>query len=291
MASGDEKIGHLIILTGYSGAGISSSLKYIQDLGYLWMDNPPLDGIVDLAERHCRVSGGTEGLVIGLHWRDYAQVGSLKPILERLTSLCRRLELIFLAADQDVLVSRYRETRRRHPMAKNCTVIEAISNEINALQPIRAMADTVIDTSLTTLPEHKDRLQQHFHRPGVAELAIVLRSFGFKFGLNTDADMVLDARFLPNPYYVPELRESTGLDPSVQAYLARDGDVLSFLDRLVDLFGYLLPRYQKEKKHYLTVDIGCTGGHHRSVFLVQRLAERLSSMGYQVLVRHRELER
>lgn len=291
MRDAEGKISHLVVLTGYSGAGISSSLKYIQDLGYLWMDNPPLAGVVELVERHQRKWGDAEGLVIGLHWRDYGEIDLLRGILDRLAAVTLRLELVFVEADQDVLVSRYRETRRRHPMARNRTVTEAVAEEIKALQSLREMADTVFDTSQTTLPEHKERLQRHFCSSGGPDLVIVLRSFGFKFGLNTDADMVLDARFLPNPYYIPELKEATGLDPSVQAYLAKDGDVQAFLDRLVELFGYLLPRYKKEKKHYFTVDIGCTGGHHRSVFLVQQLAERLGPVGYQVLVRHRELER
>jgi len=285
------KIGHLVIVTGYSGAGISSSLKVLQDLGFYWMDNPPLGGIVALVEQYCRASGDREGLVIGLHWRDHKSVGLMPGVLETLRPLCQRLELVFLEADAEVLVSRYRETRRRHPMAGNRTVTEAVMAEITALEPLRAMADQVLDTSLTTMPEHKDRLQHYFQRSHLADLVIVLRSFGFKFGLNTDADMVLDARFLPNPFYVPELKDATGLDAPVQSYLSKEGDVLSFLDRLVELFGYLLPRYQREKKHYFTVDIGCTGGHHRSVFLVQQLAMRLEPMGYQVLVRHRELER
>ncbi|MBF0435721.1 MAG: RNase adapter RapZ [Magnetococcales bacterium] len=287
----EGKIPHLVVLTGYSGAGISSSLKYIQDLGYMWMDNPPLPGIVGLVTGHVLNWGDAEGLVIGLHWRDYREISLLQSILERLREVTVHLELVFVEADQEVLVSRYRETRRRHPMARNRTVTEAVTEEIKALQPLRDRADTVFDTSQTTLPEHKERLQRHFSKTGEQDLVIVLRSFGFKFGLNTDADMVLDARFLPNPFYIPELKEATGLDPSVQAYLAKDGDVQAFLDRLVELFGYLLPRYKKEKKHYFTVDIGCTGGHHRSVFLVQQLAERLSPVGYQVLVRHRELER
>ncbi|HIJ84473.1 MAG TPA: RNase adapter RapZ [Magnetococcales bacterium] len=285
------KIGRLVIVTGYSGAGISSSLKYLQDIGYSWMDNPPLGGILALVEGCRRDLCGREGLVIGLHWRNYGHIELLQDTLGTLSGLCERLELVFLEAEAEVLVSRYRETRRRHPTAQNRTVIEAVREEIEALQPLRAMADTVLDTSLTTLPEHRERLQRRFYRSNVADLVIVLRSFGFKFGLNTDADMVLDARFLPNPFYVPELRDATGLDASVQEYLAKDGDVLAFLDRLVDLFGYLLPRYQSEKKHYFTVDIGCTGGHHRSVFLVHHLAQRLAPMGYQVLVRHRELER
>lgn len=285
------KIGHIIVLTGYSGAGISSSLKYLQDIGYHWMDNPPTGGIVALVESCRRDHGVLDGLAIGLHWRDRDRIEVLRETLAVLSGMCRRLELVFFEAAPEVLVSRYRETRRRHPLAENRTVTEAVEENVRALQPLRSMADTVFDTSLTTMPEHKDRLHQHFHRRRFPGLVIVLRSFGFKYGLNTDSDMVLDARFLPNPHYVPEIKAFTGLDEPVQAYLARDGDVQAFLDRLVELFGYLLPRYSKEKKRYFTVDIGCTGGRHRSVFLVQQMADRLGPMGYQVLVRHRELER
>ncbi|MBF0347375.1 MAG: RNase adapter RapZ [Magnetococcales bacterium] len=286
-----EKLDHLILLTGCSGAGISSSLKHLQDMGYAWMDNPPPGGIIALAQHYRPQQNATRGLVIGLHWREENAIEQLPLMLDALPGMAQRMELVFLEADPEVLVSRYRETRRRHPLANDRTVTEAVLVEIKALQPLRAMANRILDTSLTTLPEHKERLQRLFQPLPSANLIIVLRSFGFKFGLNTDADMVLDARFLPNPFYVPELKNATGLEAPVQEYLGRDGDVQEFLDRLVELFSYLLPRYEKEKKHYFTVDIGCTGGHHRSVFLVQQLAQRLGPMGYQVLVRHRELER
>ncbi|MBF0109340.1 MAG: RNase adapter RapZ [Magnetococcales bacterium] len=287
----EKQISHLVILTGCSGAGISSSLKHLQDMGFSWMDNPPPEGILSLIE-HSRAAPDTaKRWAIGLHWHEGYDIASLKSILETLSHKTRRMELVFLEAKPEVLVSRYRETRRRHPMAENRTVSEAVLKEINGLQPLRAMANTILDTSKTTLPEHKERLQRLFETKTSANLIIVLRSFGFKYGINTDADMVLDARFLPNPYYLPELRDLTGLEAPVQAFLAQDGDVQSFLDRLVELFAYLLPRYEMEKKHYFTIDIGCTGGHHRSVFLVRQLSQRLDSMGYQVLVRHRELER
>ena len=158
------------------------------------------------------------------------------------------------------------------------------------LEPVRALADLILDTSKTTVPELKDRLDQLYQDQLDANLLIIIRSFGFKFGVNTDADMVLDGRFLPNPFYDPELRPCSGLDEPVVRFLEKDGEALVFLDRLQPLFDYLIPRYRKEKKRYFTIDIGCTGGHHRSVYLVERLARRLQELGFQVLIRHRDLK-
>ncbi|MBF0143435.1 MAG: RNase adapter RapZ [Magnetococcales bacterium] len=282
---------HLVLVAGLSGAGKSSALKFLEDLGFSWVDNLPyrlLGGFLDHFPREGEV---VTRVAIGIHFRDEAGVAEFLGGFRQLAERAERLDLVFLEADFDRLVSRYRETRRRHPLAHCHTVREAISLEAVRLADIRALADHIIDTSTMTVPELKDRLDLLFHEGVGSDLVIFIRSFGFKHGTNTDADMVLDGRFLVNPYYDPELRHRTGLDEAVVHYLEKDGEALIFLDRLQALFDYLIPRYRREKKRYFTVDIGCTGGCHRSVYLVERLAGRLTAQGFRVLIRHRDVFR
>ncbi|MEO5365053.1 MAG: RNase adapter RapZ [Magnetococcus sp. WYHC-3] len=282
----------LVLVAGLSGAGKSSVLKFLEDLGFLWVDNPPFDLIGPLAEHHARHTPGTR-LAVGLHQRESAS-DTPEQYIHRLPELrqkCQRLDLVFVEAHPDVLVTRYRETRRRHPLSHAHSVRESILLEGRRLEPLRSKADLVIDTSLLTVPQLKDRLAQIFRDSHNLRLQVILRSFGFKQGLGTDADMVLDARFLPNPHYQPDLRPLTGMDAPVRDYLDRATETQEFFQRIQGLLEYLLPLYEHEKKQYLTVDIGCTGGRHRSVYLVERLASVLGARGVPVLVRHRELER
>ncbi|WP_130472986.1 RNase adapter RapZ, partial [Candidatus Magnetaquicoccus inordinatus] len=289
-------ISHLVLLTGLSGAGKSIALKYLEDLGFYWTDNLP----ISLIPAYLQYLQGTGEEVIrvavGIHLREGESLSRLQSDYQRIAEWAVHCELLFFEANPETLVNRYQETRRRHPLTHGCTVREAILLERQAMEPVRAMADLVIDTSRTTTPQLKDRLAQLFHEMQVerrqeGELTIFLRSFGFKYGANTDADMVLDGRFLPNPYYDPALRPYNGREEPVIRFLERDGEALAFLDRLQSLFDYLIPRYQKEKKRYFTVDIGCTGGYHRSVFLVEQLSQRLQQQGFMVLLRHRDLHR
>ncbi|MBF0124728.1 MAG: RNase adapter RapZ [Magnetococcales bacterium] len=286
-------IRYLVLVTGFSGSGRSSTLKYLEDLGFFWVDNLPLQLIpafMDYLEeeevqRYQRAA-------IGVHVRGSGCLALLDNCRQQLLTLVEQVETLFLEANFEQLVRRYRETRRRHPLAVDRTVREAIELEAVYLEPLRATADLIIDTSAMTVPALKERLDLIFHlgpRSVTADLVIFLRSFGFKYGTNSDADMVLDGRFLANPYYDPLLRTLTGLDEPVQRFLEQNGEAEVFLDRLQALFDYLVPRYRQEKKRYLTVDIGCTGGQHRSVYLVVQLARRLQQRGFQVLSRHRDL--
>lgn len=306
------KIDHLVLLTGLSGAGKSCALNYLEDIGFCWTDNLPLPLIStylshflhkkregDVLEAPLKRAEGGEvptRVAMGLHFRDRACLESFQSVYQKLSGVAERTELLFMEANFDTLISRYRETRRRHPMAKGHTVQEAIFLEMQALEPIRAMADLIIGTSQTTIPQLKDRLDQLFQEntydgPDASTMTIFIRSFGFKFGVSTDADMVLDGRFLPNPYYDPELRPFNGCDEPIIRFLEKDGEALDFLHRLQSMFDYLIPRYQREKKLYFTIDIGCTGGQHRSVFLVEQLTKRLRHQGFRVLMRHRDLDR
>ncbi|MBF0427153.1 MAG: RNase adapter RapZ [Magnetococcales bacterium] len=288
-----DRIAHMVLVTGLSGAGRSSALKYLEDLGFNWVDNLPmakiptyLDHLTPEERARC------QRMAIGAHMRDDQECPlRFNACLERIRARVERLEILFLESDAQVLISRYRETRRRHPLATNCTVREAVTLDIERLGEVRALSDLIIDTSLLTVPQLKDRLHALFQAGGGrGDPLVFVRSFGFKHGTNTDADMVLDGRFLANPYYDPTLRPLSGLDPEVRTFLEKDGETLDFLSRLHALFDFLLPRYGREKKRYLTIDIGCTGGRHRSVYLADTLGEGLRQKGYRVLVRHRDLE-
>ncbi|MBF0401455.1 MAG: RNase adapter RapZ [Magnetococcales bacterium] len=290
------RIRHLVLVTGLSGAGKSIALKYLEDMGFLWTDNLPLPLVATYLAHLNSENRPNLRVAVGIHLREPDCLASFQSFHQQLTALADHTELLFLEANSETLINRYQETRRRHPMAGERTVREAIALELENLEPVRAMADLVIDTSRTTTIQLKERLDQLFQelfleRVNESELIIFIRSFGFKFGANTDADMVLDGRFLPNPYYDPLLRPFSGQDEPVIRFLEKEGEALSFLDRLQSLFDYLIPRYQREKKRYFTVDIGCTGGYHRSVFLVEQLARRLRERGFLVLMRHRDLHR
>ncbi|MEO5340000.1 MAG: RNase adapter RapZ [Magnetococcus sp. MYC-9] len=289
-------IRHLVLVTGLSGAGKSVALKYLEDMGFHWTDNLPLPLVASYLTHLNGENRPNIRVAIGIHLRDPGCLTAFHSYYQELSALANHAELLFLEANDETLINRYQETRRRHPLGQEHTVREAISLEIQSLEPVRAMADLVIDTSRTTIPQLKERLAQLFQEMTCAEfqdaeLTIFIRSFGFKFGANTDADMVLDGRFLPNPYYDPALRPFSGRDEPVIRFLEKEGEALAFLDRLQSLFDYLIPRYQKEKKRYFTVDIGCTGGYHRSVFLVEQLTMRLRKQGFVVLMRHRDLHR
>ncbi len=297
-------IRHLVFVTGFSGSGKSTALKYLEDLGFAWVDNLPIPLLGGFLDHLVQEGSAGPRVAVGLHVRhdDVSQETPWQTL-----AACRfqsvpgmtldhagmRQETLFLEASLPCLIRRYRETRRRHPFAIDRTVRESIELESKALEPVRAIADIIIDTSAMTVPQLKDRLDLLFQEgttpDSPLDLVIFIRSFGFKYGTNTDADIVLDGRFLANPYYDPDLRSLSGLDAPVQLFLEKSQEVSEFLDRLQNLFDYLVPRYRREKKRYLTVDIGCTGGQHRSVYLVERLASRLRSSGFRVLSRHRDL--
>ncbi|OSM01632.1 RNase adapter RapZ [Magnetofaba australis] len=281
----------LVLVTGLSGAGKSVALKYLEDLGFQWVDNPPMELIPQLAELSV---GSGRHVAVGVHLREPDPHG-----LIHLQELCReracaglRVESLYLEANVEMLVTRYRETRRRHPLALGVTVREAVEREIAFQEPLREMADLVVDTSNMTPRELKELLDKLYDHDAMGEdLTVFLRSFGFKHGANTDADMVFDGRFLANPHYDPQLRHLSGLDAPVRDFLERDDEAERFLTHMVNLLDYLIPRFRAERKRYLTIDIGCTGGRHRSVYLVERLRDHLNQHGHAALVRHRDLDR
>jgi UPF0042 nucleotide-binding protein len=280
----------LVIVTGISGSGKASALKAFEDLGYHCVDNLPLELLPDFATL-VEKSSDTERAAIVVDVREGQTLDRLPEILKGVKKLlCTRV--VFLDAQDAVLVQRFSETRRPHPLGRQETVSRSIVEERQLLDPIRNVADTLIDTSNYNVHELRALIQARFgQEEETKRLLVTCLSFGFKNGVPLDADMVFDVRFLPNPHFVPEFRKLTGLDPKVAAYVRGFPQTVEFLNRVSDLLLYLLPHYVEEGKSYLTVAFGCTGGQHRSVFMVEEIAEALKRAGYQVKALHRDTPR
>jgi len=279
----------ILVITGLSGSGKTHVARALEDLGWFCVDNLPSALIPRFAElirssQELRRSA----LVLDIREPDF---------LERFPGAFRKLKaqgiavnLLFLEADEKALLRRFSETRRPHPLAVNQPVLEGIREESLALRPIRKLADSILDTSEHTVHELRDYVREHFGRAGeTAPFVVTVMSFGYKYGLPSEADFVFDARFLPNPNFVPKLKRLTGLDPAVAGYMRRQKDLAPFLARLESLLSFVIPRAQQEGKSYLTIAVGCTGGRHRSVMLAQALGARLQAEGRALRVRHRDI--
>jgi UPF0042 nucleotide-binding protein len=265
----------LVVITGFSGAGKSTAMNVFEDAGYFCVDNLPPEMIRGLAElfRHPGQKIRRATVVCDVRGGDFFD--ALREVLDELPSLSQGHRLLFLDADDATLVTRYKETRRRHPLAPEGTVLTGIGSERALLEPLRERADLVIDTTGLSSAGLRKRIANELlpTSPG-RRLAVTFTSFGFKHGPVRDADLAFDVRFLPNPHYVDELRPLTGHDPRVAEYVARDGKLDEFYERLHALLDFLLPQYVAEGKAHLTVAIGCTGGRHRSVAIAEHLHER-----------------
>ena len=280
----------VVLVTGLSGAGRSSILRVLEDMGYEAVDNPPLTLTEEL------VSRGERPVAIGLDARSRGfDAAAVLSTIERLRlNQALHPELVFAYADEDALLRRYTETRRRHPLAPGGRVLDGITQEIAMTAPLREAADLVIDTSDTSLPALRRLVESRFACSGLG-LTVSLISFAYPRGLPREADLVFDARFLRNPHYDPYLRPRTGMDPEVAAYVEADPDFQAFFDQIEAMLRLLLPRFVQEGKKYVTIAVGCTGGRHRSVRIVEKLADQLTGKGGldtrygQITVAHREL--
>jgi len=285
----------VVLVTGLSGAGRASILHVLEDLGYEAVDNPPLPLMEELVTR------GDRAVAVGIDTRSRGfDVASVLHTLARLKlNPALRPELVFAAAEEGVLIRRYTETRRRHPLAPSGRVIDGIAAETELLAPLREAADLVLDTSDLPLSALRSVVESRFGGPASAfpGMTISLVSFAYPRGLPRDADLIFDARFLRNPHYDPMLRPGTGLDPAVAAFVEADPAFEPFLAKVTDLLSLLLPRFVEEGKKYVGIAIGCTGGRHRSVHVAQCLASRLTELRpagaplWRVAVNHRELTR
>lgn len=280
----------VVLVTGMSGAGHSTALKALEDLGYEAVDNLPLTLLQSLAP-----SGGdlARPLAIGIDVRTRgfgadAFIGALGR-LRQLPELDVRL--LFLDCDDDVLFRRYTETRRRHPLTADRPVADSVRHERSVVEPLRGAADLVIDTTQLTPADLKRLLQGHFALERSGPMPVFVVSFAYRYGIPREADLVFDVRFLENPHYDPRLRPLTGRDQEVAARIQADAGFNPFFGQLADMLRPLLPRYVAEGKSYLTIALGCTGGRHRSVFVAERLAAWLNDLGYQVTLTHRDMAR
>jgi UPF0042 nucleotide-binding protein len=280
----------LVIVTGISGAGKASALKAFEDLGYHAVDNLPLELLPDFAKLVGK-SSEIESAAIVVDVREGQTLDQLPEMLKGVRTVLPT-SVVFLDAKDEVLVRRYSETRRPHPLSRSETVSRSIVEERQLLDPIRNVADTLIDTSNFNVHELRANIQARYsHEDKSKHLLVSCLSFGFKNGVPPDADMVFDIRFLPNPHFVPEFRNKTGKDPNVAKYVRSFPQSVEFMNRVTELMLYLLPHYVEEGKSYLTVAFGCTGGQHRSVMMAEEIAQRLKESGYHVKALHRDMPR
>jgi UPF0042 nucleotide-binding protein len=282
---------HAVVVTGLSGSGKSTALRVLEDLGFYCVDNLPVALLARFVELWESSREEVHRVALGIDARERLFLGDFHAAFEEVRRAGVRLEVMYLEASDEVLVRRFSETRRPHPAAVGGNVEEGIRHEREALRELREVADRVVDTSALTVHELRAALRDMLARDEASALTVSLVSFGYKYGLPTDADLAFDCRFLPNPFFVEELRPKTGLDAAVADYVMDRDDTRTFLEHVQNLLAFTLPRYQREGKSYLTIAIGCTGGRHRSVTLVEALRSRLEAMGARVLVRHRDVER
>jgi UPF0042 nucleotide-binding protein len=275
-----------LIITGVSGAGRSQAADTFEDLGWFVIDNLPPALIGKVAEL-VQAPGAAErvALVVGTgHYLD-----EVSAALDQLRASASRVRVLFLEASDKVLVRRFENTRRRHPLAESERVTDGIERERALLDPVKSQADVVVDTSDLNVHQLRDRLLELFGNDTEGAMQTSVVSFGYKHGLPLDVDLVFDCRFLPNPHWVEELRPLTGLDEPVREYVGGQPETPEFLAKLDDLFSLLLPAYVKEGKSYLSIAVGCTGGTHRSVYIAEELAKLLEARGFRPMVSHRDL--
>jgi len=281
-----------VVITGLSGAGKSFAIKCFEDMGFFCVDNLPTTLIPTFADLIMRSEQPIHRVALGVDVREGAYLSRLLDIIRELRTRGHAVEVLFLEATEEALVRRYHETRRRHPLAGDANALDGIRAERKAMSDLREVADRIVDTSALTVHQLKDRLVELYvapkARPGLAPSLV---SFGFKHGVPFDADLVFDVRFLPNPHFVDALRALDGRDERVRTFVLNHPESKELLRRLEDFLRFVLPCYEREGKAYLTVAIGCTGGHHRSVTVAEELKRFLSGIGYAPTVVHRDLQR
>jgi UPF0042 nucleotide-binding protein len=282
----------ILVISGVSGAGKTTAVHALEDLGFFCVDNLPPPLLPAFIELATRPGSELDQVALVMDARERHFLVDVPAALGVLDDPRLDAQLLFLDCRDELLLRRFSETRRLHPLAPRAGVAEGIALERDALTPFRDRATLIIDTSEMTVHELGAEIKSIFStRTAEAELVVTLMSFGFRYGPPASADLVFDVRFLPNPHFVPELKDFTGLDAPVVNFFEGQGEVREVENRLVEFVTDMLPRYQREGKSYLTIAIGCTGGKHRSIYLTERMGERLTAKGFRVRVRHRELGR
>lgn len=280
------------IITGMSGAGKSTVLKMLEDLGFFCVDNLPPALIGKFADICFSPDSGINNVALGIDVRGGEFFTELFQEVDKLKASGYKINLVFMEAGDEVLIKRFKETRRRHPLVVEGRIEDGIVKERTLLEEAKRRADFIIDTSSLLTRELKSEIEKIFiEEKSYDNLIVTVMSFGFKYGIPSDCDLVFDVRFIPNPFYLPELRAKTGNDKEVQDYVMKWDVSKEFLVKLKDMVEFLLPNYVQEGKNQLVIGIGCTGGKHRSVTLANRLFEGLSSDGYSVNAYHRDIEK
>jgi RNase adapter protein RapZ len=278
----------MVVVTGMSGSGKSTAIRALEDAGYFCIDNLPAPLLPKVAEL---AGPEAQKLAFVIDVREGRFLDDAPHVLDEMRRAGHTVELLFLDSSDDALHRRYSETRRRHPLAPRGSVADGIARERAALKALREESQHVLDTSALTVHELKTQIHRRFGSEGAVGLAVTVMSFGFKYGVPPQADLLFDVRFLPNPYFVPELKALTGRDPAVAQYVLEREESAEFLTRLEGLLEFLLPRYQREGKSYLTVAIGCTGGKHRSVAIAQALVTALKARQQAAQLWDRDIEK
>lgn len=280
----------IVIVTGMSGAGKSTVLKMFEDIGYYCVDNMPVALVEKFVELAVAGSSEFKNIALGVDIRSGQAFSGFEDVLERISDSGTKYEILFLDCADSVLVKRYKETRRSHPLAEADRVDKGIALERKALAFLKRKSDYIIDTSSLLTRELRQEIEKIFVKDEkYNNLFVTILSFGFKYGIPADADLVFDVRFLPNPYYVDELKALTGNDKPIQDYVLGCPQAGEFLDKLEDMINFLIPNYVLEGKNSLVIAIGCTGGKHRSVTLANELYKRLSDKDYGIKIEHRDI--
>ena len=280
----------LVLLTGLSGSGKGSVLRAFEDLGYYCVDNLPVDLIPKFSELFDQGAGEFDRVALLVDAREGQMLRRL-PVIYRQLRRQHNVTLVFIEAGDDVLVRRFSETRRPHPLGREASVREAVRRERRLMAPIRKIADVVLDTTRFNVHELRQFITERFLKPERQPLMVSVVSFGFRYGVPQDADLVFDVRFLPNPHFLPKFRPLTGRDPGVARYIRSFPQTRQFVSRVTELLRFLLPYYIREGKSYLTIAFGCTGGRHRSVMMAEAIARSLAHRGPGIRVVHRDVER
>ncbi len=282
----------LVVISGLSGSGKSHALKCFEDAGYFCIDNLPPALLPTFVELCHQQGGEIKNVALGIDVRERVFFSDLVGILEQVKALGHSVELMFFEAREEVLVRRFSESRRPHPLLPHLPMLEGVRFEKEHLAELRRHADRIIDTSDLTVHELRELLAKRFGQEGTPRrLTISLVTFGFKFGVPYDIDLLFDVRFLQNPFFVPDLKPLTGEDPKVRSYVLTDPDAVAFVGQLEGLFKFLVPLFERERRSYVNVGIGCTGGRHRSVAIAGRLQESFAAIGYQATIAHRDINK
>ncbi len=280
-----------VIVTGLSGAGKTQATRSLEDLGYFCVDNLPPTLISKFAEACIQSGGNIEKVALVIDIRGGVFFEDFFETLNYLKRNEFKYEILFLEASDEVLIKRFKETRRSHPLSPNGRVLTGITKEREKLRKIKDISDIIIDTSKYEIRNLREKINEFYgdSKNPERQLSVTVLSFGFKYGIPVDSDLVFDVRFIPNPFYIPELKQFSGNDEPVKEYVLKQEETVNFLDKLIDMLKYLIPNYRKEGKRQLIISIGCTGGRHRSVAIANEVYRRLAEENFNTKIEHRDV--